>query len=226
MWSKKFLEESWCFAFQDWSSFPDKLWVNPKRFNDPAQHGLASNSLLLLLSYRSLQSRLCCGSSQTSWNLSCIRNTVNTTKQPGVKNDFSRTKEVRSPLGVSAWTGKQSFTELRNSCTPHFSPIHENTMNHVLVPLESNFLMITRNFFCHHLNFRTPNLKKFQSKGRFGLVWFDSPPDHSYSWILQAKIAHCSVAMLEMVVKAFKHKGLTLNIDIHIIWMTELRSPD
>lgn len=37
---------------------------------------------------------------------------------------------------------------------------------------------------------------------------------------------HSSVAMLEMVVKAFKHKGLTLNIDIHIIWMTELRSPD
>lgn len=58
---KKFLEESWCFTFQDWCLFPDKLCVNPKRFSVSAQHGLASNSSLLLLSYRSCRADFALG---------------------------------------------------------------------------------------------------------------------------------------------------------------------
>lgn len=144
------------------SLFPNELWVNPKRFNDTIQCGLASNSLLLPLSYRSLQSRLCRGSAQTSWNLSCISNTVNTTKQAGVKNAFAMTTEICAPLGVSAWTGKQPFTEWRNSCTSYFPPICENAMP---LPVESCvvqaiLLIIMRNFFCHHVNCRTQKLKR------------------------------------------------------------------
>lgn len=83
--------------------------------------------------------------------------------------------------------------------------------------------------FLSPLKFQNTKPKKIPIKGKvwFGLVWFTS---WSFLFLNFASKDctenHSSVAMLETVVKAFKHKGLTLNIDIHIIWMTELRSPD
>lgn len=196
MWSKKFLEESWCFAFQDWCLFPDKLWVNPKRFNDSPQHGLlptpccccwatdpAEQTLLWelpgFLEYELYQKY-----SEHHKTAKCEKWLL-----LNKRNMFTTGSQCLNWKAALCWIRKFLYTSFLTYAWNY----NESCASLAWVQFSND----NEKLFLSLLKFQNTKPKKILVKVKglvglgwvwSGLVWFDSPPDHSYSWILQAKI--------------------------------------